>query len=408
MNITNDQMATTEASIIQEAEKMSLEILCRGISEKGIAASIEHYPQVWARDSVITLFGATIDKNPRFLEAFRFSLETLGAYQDRFGHIPNYVRLDNNKVDYQSCDSTIWFVIGCCTYAERSGDSEWLKQRAPAIRKALDWCEMRDFFKNGLICSQEADDWADLMSNHGHVLFTNALTVWAAQLANSSLRDIYPEDAGHWAARAELATNGIRNMFWPLPPGSFVDQTHFQIKARISQTLRSVPFFVPWVSVFEFGKRFDTIGNLMAILTGVASPAQASSILNFIRDEGLDSPFPVRVLHPVVRPGDSDWRDFYMVWGHGLPYHYQNGGIWPWVGAFYIAALVKAGESARAKNQLVALANALKQGKDGEWECSEWLHGQTGKAMGAKYQAWSAGMFLYAAHCVKTGKTVGF
>ncbi|XHR30489.1 MAG: amylo-alpha-1,6-glucosidase [Chthoniobacteraceae bacterium] len=408
MNIATEEIPNVELDILQEAKQKCLEILCKNISVKGVAASIENYPQVWARDSVITLFGATVDGNSQLLEAFRFSLETLGAHQDRFGHIPNYVRLDNSRVDYQSCDSTIWFIIGSCIYGERSGDTEWLKRQAPAIRKALDWCEMRDFLKDGLICSQEADDWADLMSNHGHVLFTNALMVWATRLASTHLREIYPEEAKHWGDRSELTATSVRTMFWPAAPGTFVDKTHFQVRAQMSLTLRSVPFFVPWISVFEFGKRFDTPGNLMAILSGVASQPQASSILNFIRQEGMDTPYPVRVLHPVVQPGESDWRDYFMVWGHGLPYHYQNGGSWPWVGAFYIAALVKAGKLDRAQEQLIALAHALKQGKDAPWECNEWLHGQRGEAMGAKFQAWSAGMFLYALHCVETGEVPGF
>ena len=70
------------------------------------------------------------------------------------------------------------------------------------------------------------------------------------------------------------------------------------------------------------------------------------------------------------------------------------------------AALATAGRREQARLELAHLAEALRQGHE-PWECNEWLHGQTGKAMGAKYQAWSAGMFLYAEHAIRTGKTPG-
>jgi glycogen debranching enzyme len=38
------------------------------------------------------------------------------------------------------------------------------------------------------------------------------------------------------------------------------------------------------------------------------------------------------------------------------------------------------------------------------WEFNEWLHGETGHPMGYALQAWSAGMYLFAHHAVKTGE----
>jgi glycogen debranching enzyme len=387
--------------------------VCHGIVRKnlsgtGLAASVDTYPQIWARDAVITFMGATVSRDPEMLDAFRISLETLGMHQDRFGQIPVLIQLATGAVQYGSCDSTMWYVIGCCLYAERSGDRAWLEGRVFSLLAALDWCEMRDFFKKGLISSLEADDWADLLCNRGHVLFTNALMVWALEYASVVLAHSNPGVSGEWASRAKRTTEAIRDFFWVAPLGSFNDRTHTQVRSQMSVRLRKLPYFVPWISVFEFGERFDAPANLLSVLTGIATPEQAVSILDFIHQEGLDLPYPVRVLHPVILPGEKDWREYYMVWGHGMPYHYLNGGIWPWVGALYVAALVKTGFHDRARKQLVSLANALELGKKEPWECNEWLHGQSGNPMGAKYQAWSAGMFLYAHYCVETGKTPGF
>jgi hypothetical protein len=58
-----------------------------------------------------------------------------------------------------------------------------------------------------------------------------------------------------------------------------------------------------------------------------------------------------------------------------------------------------------ARNLLHDLAQANKQGVRDEWEFNEWLHGETGHPMGYPLQAWSAGMYIYAYHAVKTGET---
>ncbi|HCM36716.1 MAG TPA: glycogen debranching protein, partial [Candidatus Wildermuthbacteria bacterium] len=67
------------------------------------------------------------------------------------------------------------------------------------------------------------------------------------------------------------------------------------------------------------------------------------------------------------------------------------------------AALVRAGQHKKASQELELLAEANRKRKDkGEWGFQEWLHGKTGEAIGNSepYQAWSAGMYLFAAECV--------
>jgi hypothetical protein len=73
------------------------------------------------------------------------------------------------------------------------------------------------------------------------------------------------------------------------------------------------------------------------------------------------------------------------------------------VGGFYVAALVKAGRKKEAKHQLGKLAEANRQGLHQEWEFNEFLHGLTGRPLGAVGTAWSAGMYIYAYESVKRG-----
>ncbi len=136
----------------------------------------------------------------------------------------------------------------------------------------------------------------------------------------------------------------------------------------------------------------------------LADEEQTKSILDFIEENRIDRPYPVRTMFPPIEPGDKDWREYYRT-EHNLnmPNQYHNGGIWPWVGGLYVAALVHAGRLDKAKDELYRLAQADHLGRDREWEFNEWLHGLTGEPSGSPDQAWSAGMFIYAYHCVQEG-----
>ena len=109
----------------------------------------------------------------------------------------------------------------------------------------------------------------------------------------------------------------------------------------------------------------------------------------------------MRVLNPIIYQSNKDWREYYRNNNLNLPEQYHNGGIWRFVGGFYVAALVKAGRLDEAQRQLEKLAEVDRLGVDEEWEFNEWCHGRTGQPMGYPRQAWSAGMYVFAYNCVK-------
>ncbi len=59
-----------------------------------------------------------------------------------------------------------------------------------------------------------------------------------------------------------------------------------------------------------------------------------------------------------MQPGDDDWRPRYTIYNQ--PGEYHNGGIWPFVCGFYIAACVSAGRHELARQKLEALAELVK------------------------------------------------
>ncbi|HEX5691349.1 MAG TPA: glycoside hydrolase 100 family protein, partial [Roseiflexaceae bacterium] len=148
----------------------------------------------------------------------------------------------------------------------------------------------------------------------------------------------------------------------------------------------------------------DSLGNLLAILIGLADGHRTEHILRYMLQVGMAEPFPTKAIHPPIYPGESNWREYYRSRNLNLPHQYHNGGIWPMIGGFHVAAQVRHHWGAIAERTLAALADANRQGLNGEWEFNEWLHGASGHPMGFAQQAWSAAMFLFAECAVRTGK----
>ena len=103
---------------------------------------------------------------------------------------------------------------------------------------------------------------------------------------------------------------------------------------------------------------------------------------------------------PVVLPGDADWRDYYSTLN--APHSYHNGGVWPFLGGFYVAALVQAGRWDAAAAALERLAELVCKGGFNEWH-----DGLSGEAMGARQtRPGRAGMYLCACECVRRREVV--
>ncbi len=396
------------------ALKKAHAILKSECSPIGLMASPEGYPHVWARDSVITSLGALLTPGHEF--CLRRSLETLAGQQSELGAIPNNVSVATGRLDHTnagSVDSNLWFILGHAFQYRATDDLAFLHRQWPALEQALLWLRYQDSNGCGLLEVHEAADWADLLANRYNILYDNVL--WFAVLrAMVEMAGAIGQEGDRYAGMADDVRHKLRIVLWigPEKEDEWSDSCpgHIEWQHTLSQVdpvLVKRPFFLPYVAFRDFGDYCDVFGNLLAILFDVANPAQEKRILDYLRQVGITEPYPVRVLHPVIYPGSKDWREYYRNNNLNLPEQYHNGGIWPFVGGFYIAALVKAGQVEEAGRQLQKLAEVNRLGVDEEWEFNEWCHGRTGQPMGYPHQAWSAGMYLFAYRCVST-ETVPF
>ncbi len=403
------------SELIETAFEKAREILTSECSPLGLMASPEGYPHVWARDSVITSLGTVL--LPEHPDCLRMSLETLGGQQSELGAIPNNVSVATGRLDHTnagSVDSNLWFIVGHYIQFKTSGDVDFLRAHWASLEKALLWLRYQDSNGCGLLEVHEAADWADLLANRFNILYDNVL--WYASLrAMAALARALDADGARYDAQADDVRHKIRIVLWvgteaqsewgPSCPG------HTEWKHTLSQVdpvLVKRPFFLPYVAFRDFGDYCDVFGNLLAILFSVANPAQEKRILDYLYQVGISDPYPVRVLHPVIHPGSKDWREYYRNNNLNLPDQYHNGGIWPFVGGFYVATLVKAGRLQEAERQLEKLAEVNRLGVEQEWEFNEWCQGQTGRPMGYPHQAWSAGMYVFAYRAVQDGKLPQF
>jgi hypothetical protein len=177
----------------------------------------------------------------------------------------------------------------------------------------------------------------------------------------------------------------------------------------------SKPYYALYSYKLFNSDRFDLLGNSLAILTGIASPDRARNLVAWIeaecaamRDRGelaVDLP---PCLFPYILRHDPDWRPRYEQYNR--PGEYHNGGVWPFVCGFYVAACVAAGRMELAKRKLSALTELVKpwHENEAEWGFNEWIKAQTGQPSGRDWQTWSAAMYLYAVECVERQDTPFF
>jgi len=401
--------------LIATAEVRARDVLRQCVAPEGIHASAAPggYDQVWARDSMIVAVAACAVGLTELAPAIEASLETLTRAQSPLGYVPLNVHAGGRRDqgDPGGIDSNLWYVIGHQMLHRAFGAAKLLARHREAIERAMLWARYQDSDDDGLIEAQEAADWADLLANRGKVLYSNVLYAAALRAYADLADDVRLRDGAAHVALADRVVARLRRLHWVEAPLGLVDDPvhsdeHAEtrrIRALTGSQLWRRPYFLPWVGFRDFGDWCDVLGNSLAILTGVATELQRAAILDYCEQVGVASPVPAKAIHPPILPGSKDWRDYYRNGDLSMPHQYHNGGAWPFIGGFLIAACVADGRLVTARAYLERLAAALLGDGDPLGAFNEWHHGQTGRAMGKPLQAWSAAMFLFAKRAVDDG-----
>ncbi|GAB1858665.1 hypothetical protein MHTCC0001_35050 [Flavobacteriaceae bacterium MHTCC 0001] len=405
-----------KVALIKEGYVKAIEALKKNITPLGFSAcsiddnvahgTDENYYSVWARDGAITVIGSLpLAHDEDIHNCQRQTLETLLEHISRNGQIPSNVRIKDNVPDYSgvggicSIDSGIWVVIAFYEYVNVTKDIKFLRKYIDDIKETMRWLGAHDSNNDALLEIPEAGDWTDLFGRSYNILYDEILWYRSNVCFGRMLEMLGDhEQAGEYIRWSQVIKKEIVQNFWPSTQQQLFQSVSF---AEKQFTLGDTSYLIAQTTPFDFSWRCDTLGNILAFLHGTVDSEKAHQTFKFMLGVGVNDPYPVANVYPVVSPGDPDWRPYYTVNLLNLPNHYHNGGIWPFVGGFWVKFVNKLGLKDVAVSELYKLALINKEGINHEWEFTEWAHGTTGKPMGKAYQAWSAAQYISACHDLK-------
>ena len=398
-----------QTSAINAAKKAALEVLLHNMHGPfhGLPRTAGWgYPEPYTRDLLISILGIAVTGNKKLLKSIRKVLETLAKNQTERGHISSLV---HDADDRGASDTTPLFLLGVGIYRKVINEPDFLKE---AVQKALVWMEYQSPSDMSLVAQQPTSDWRDEQWVLGYGLFINTLVYSFLKILNQSERaDEIRDEMNRFTI-----TGGI---------------IHRHVHEGL--VLKHKPYYAFWSYKVFSSERFDLLGNSLAILSGMASPTRANEMVSWIESEceamknnGLLAVDLPPNFFPFTNPDDPDWHERYSEFNN--PGEYHNGGIWPFICGFYIAALVAAKRFTLAEQKLIVLTECMKKtnlstesaaknnnksvkyitDENKEFGFNEWIKAQDGEPKGQNWQTWSAAMYLYAVKCVEEKRTPFF
>jgi hypothetical protein len=378
-------------TLIEEAREAAVRVLfhnLRGPCKSLFRTAGWGYPEPYTRDIMISVLGVLVSGEDELVRGLEKVLKELARTQTPRGHITS---LAHDPNDRGASDTTPLFLIGLALFRRVTGREDFLED---AVRKALTWMDYQSPADRVMVPQQPTSDWRDEQWVWGYGLYVNTLVY--TYLVLFGLKD-----------RAAV----MRRMMQRLDPTG-KPKAHYVHGAL---GIRSKPYY----SLFSYKQyrsdRFDLLGNSLAILSGIASTTRAEKIVSWterqceaLRKEGLLALDLPPCLFPYVENEDLDWKRRYEKYNR--PGEYHNGGVWPFICGFYVAAAVAAGRPKLARRKLQALAELVRPSRrtDVEFGFNEWFRAQDGTPQGQDWQTWSAAMYIYAAVCVERESTPFF
>lgn len=385
---------TDHDALIAACQQASLELLQRNLTPHGIlaasrteAAEARRYTRIFGRDAAICVMAMCGSGMPALEQGAVASLDALAAQQAENGQIPKYVDPAGQDADfwYLGCiDATLWWLIAV-DHVRRHGDVGPVRW-ADGVARAISWLLAQEHQRFRLLQQNEASDWADIMPRSGYVLYTNAL--W------------YDVKRRYALAHAEATHHHFNHLFDPFQRDLPEYHRARLLRHYARRGRKGSGLYLSFVNLAMVGHEGDVFGNVLAVLCGLADAGAGQRIVKAIGAAHAADPYPIRVvLHPLSRQHEL-WRPYMARHQQNQMHQYHNGGIWPFVGGYWVMALVKLGLRAAACAELARLAqiNALD-----DWRFTEWFHGRTLAPMGMAGQSWNAAAWLLAQRALERG-----
>ncbi|CAM8972208.1 unnamed protein product [Rhodiola kirilowii] len=424
------------------ALKRSL-VLFRG-QPVGTIAALDHssdelnYDQVFVRDFVPSALVFLMNGEPEIVKNFLLKTLRLQSWEkkiDRFklaeGVMPASFKVHHDPMrksetlvaDFGESaigrvapvDSGFWWIILLRAYTKATSDSTLadLPDCQKGMRLILSLClsEGFDTFPT-LLCADGCCMIDRRMGVYGYPIEIQALFYMALRCALTLLK---PDNEGKdfiekILTRLHALSYHIRNYFW-LDMKQLNDIYRYKTEEYSHTAVNkfnvmpdSLPdwvfdfmparggYFIGNVSPARMDFRWFCLGNCVAILSSLATPEQASAIMDLIEErwEELVGEMPLKICHPAIE--SEEWRIVTGSDPKNTRWSYHNGGSWPVLLWLLTAACVKTGRPHIAKRAIELAESRL--AKD-QWP--EYYDGKLGRYVGKqarKYQTWSIAGYL--------------
>ena len=212
-----------------------------------------------------------------------------------------------------------WFTLVCARYLRHSGDTKFLNQLYPYIKKSINTA-MKNKGKDDLMWSFRPD-WWDIGNNFGPRAYMTILAIRALREFNY-ISTILQKDL-----------TGIK----------LYDDLANRMNRKLVDTLwdNKLNYLI---SYFEDGTEDEHIymGSLLASHFNLLDADKNLKLITTAKEKLLDEKLGIYTLYPMDLHLLIDYMKFA---GNeaGDPYHYANGGIWPHGNSWYALALINNG-----------------------------------------------------------------
>lgn len=384
MNFTSE----ADSALVERCRRESIALLKRNLSPAGMLAATpgeraesRSYTSIFARDAAICALGMALSGDAVLEREASTGMLTLATHQAENGQIAKFVDVRRDEADfwYLGCiDATLWWLITLALLDQMQGST--LRKRLSAqVAQAITWLECQEHQHFRLLQQNEASDWADIMPRSGFVLYTNSLWYLTKRL--------------YGLAHADETRRNANHLFHPFS-GHVAEYRRARLLSHYAQrNARNRDLYLSFVNFAFYGDEGDVFGNVLAILFGLTDESAAHRIVKALERAQVNEPYPVRVVCDPIVEANILWRPYMSRHQQNFAWQYHNGGIWPFVGGFWVAALAATGLHESAQRELVKVARANELG---DWAFNEWLHGETLVPSGMDGQSWNAAAFLFA------------
>ncbi len=366
-----------------------MRLLHRNLTADGILAASRSkqaedrgYTRIFGRDAAICVMGMVESGDPALVDGAMQSLITLARHQADNGQIPKFVdpvRADSDFWYLGCIDATLWWLIAVHFFAERFPERQLRQTMQTTITKASDWLHCQEHPRLFLVQQNEASDWADIMPRSGFVLYSNALWYFVKRL--------------YGLAHGEQTHYHFNHLFFPFSR-EIPDYKRLRLlRHYVRNKASNKTLYLSFINFAQWGEEGDVLGNLLAIVFGLAADGPTHRILRALNRAGVNAPYPTRAVVAPIAEDNPLWRPYMGRHQQNLPYQYHNGGVWPFIGSFLVIALAGIGKHSEAREALLKIAHA---NAVNDWQFNEWFNGRTGRPGGMPGQSWNAAMFLLA------------